>query len=284
MSRFSGKCDLFDHIFSAASNWSEYFKAFEEFKQRTGGVLHQHHRIKEVNSFNRDFVAERNRNFKIVKIEKQIPDMRFANGVKTVDEYEYEYYGKRYAEKQLKKKGGVFIDVEIHFETVLDLIRYYPYIVSACYCGEGKEVVFISKESFVEEEFDDMLQYGHEAMRDCYNQLLAEHCREVCQQLDADLEKRKVIFAVESSKLKKADDGNYTLSVDRPISENHLVSWDFADGSAHSHWTSPRRISENEIVLHKDDVESYLKHEIDRGEARVTYVERSRLEVWPNGL
>lgn len=276
MSRFSGKCDLADHVFGGEKN---YFEAFDEFKQSTGGILHQHHRIKEVTAFNQDLIAELNPNFKIIEINKQISDRRFADGFRNEVSYEYDYYGQRYTAKQLKQKGGVYIDVEIHFDTVLDLIKYYPYVVSACCWSDGKAVVFISKESFVESEFDNSLGYGYLSMKDHYDKELAEHYREVCLALDANLDARQVVVPITSNQLKKTDDGDYIIPVKRPVDYNHPVKWSFKDGVI-SHWTSPKYLNDHEIVISKEDVEDYLKDHLGTGEVNVAYVEK----YWPEDL
>ena len=39
MSKFSGKCDFYDHIFMHADRENE-IDAFNEFKDKTGGIIH----------------------------------------------------------------------------------------------------------------------------------------------------------------------------------------------------------------------------------------------------
>ena len=45
----------------------------------------------------------------------------------------------------------MYITVEIKFATLLDLIPYYPYIISICYSDKDKEIVYISTTSEVDE-------------------------------------------------------------------------------------------------------------------------------------
>ena len=82
MSWASGKCDLFNHLSfckmrtidgsdkkedldKARVLYSDEMECFKIFKQRTGGVLHQHKRI-EVTEHNQDFVAKKCGNFEII--------------------------------------------------------------------------------------------------------------------------------------------------------------------------------------------------------------------------
>lgn len=197
MSRYSGRCDLCSHI-AGTGGWydkngtpakigdpdvrvyySDEYQDFLEFKKQTDGTLYQHLRV-EVTEWNQDFVAENCNNFKIIKHTKMVPDKRLKSGEKEVTEYSYIYFGKEYKSLKELNRKHVYIVKEIHFNTLLDLLPYYPYIVSSCCSSDGKQTVFISNISSVDEEENSALQCGWKrTLTDYYRQQLAEHYQEV---------------------------------------------------------------------------------------------------------
>lgn len=197
MSSLSGRCDLLDHI-NGLGGWytregkpvkfgdkdvgayySDIYQDFLVFKKKTNGVMHQHKRIKEVNRWNQDFVEKNCPAFKIIEKDHVIPDKRTKTGERIETEYFYEYYGKLYTDKELKKRGGVYITVDIHFNNLLELAPYFPYIVTCAACDKEKEHIVISNEPWPEEEYNRGLQNGFEHSRNYYVHKLAEYTREL---------------------------------------------------------------------------------------------------------
>lgn len=46
MSKFSGKCDLYDHIYVIHGQGLSEKEAFERFKDATGGIIYKHYTVK----------------------------------------------------------------------------------------------------------------------------------------------------------------------------------------------------------------------------------------------
>jgi hypothetical protein len=179
MSKFSGKCDLYDHI-SGLGGWydkdgnqvqfgqegvgvyySDEYKDFLAFKEKTGGVIHQHIKV-IVDEYNQDEVEKKlPDSFKVLRHKELVEDKRCKEGKKEVTTYTYIYYNKEYKTLKELNKHGVYVTIDIHFDTILDLIPYYPYIVSMCCYSEDKAVVYISDESFVIEERNRHYKNGY---------------------------------------------------------------------------------------------------------------------------
>lgn len=192
MSQFSGKCDLYDHI-SGCGGWfdrdgnpvkfgqegvscyySDEMLDFLAFKKATNGVLHQHKKITLTN-YNHEDVKKLCPQFDYVEHIKVVLDKRQKSGQREEKYLTYTYYGKEYTLKELNKKG-IWITIDIKFNTLLDLIPYYPYIVSAS-CGG---TVYISEQSYVDEERDDHLEHGwYSDFWQYYKKELQEHYKEV---------------------------------------------------------------------------------------------------------
>ena len=120
MSRWSGKCDLYDTIMmlhhrtkdgsdkkedldKASVLYSDELECFNEFKEKTGGVIHQHQKIK-VTLLNQELVEKKCKSFKIIKHTKEVEDKRFKETKRTDTYYTYEYWGKEYKDlKELNK-------------------------------------------------------------------------------------------------------------------------------------------------------------------------------------
>lgn len=197
MSRFSGKCDLADHVFGqggyfdkdgnpvkfgqegVSCYYSDEWLDFLVFKKKTNGTLYQHKNVK-VNSYNKDDIKKYCKEFDYKEVKTEVADKRSKTGFRTETSYIYTYYGKEYTEKELNNHGGVYIRVEIRFDTLLDLIQYYPYLVSASVCDQESQKIYISSESFVDREFNDMVKSGYVSkLRDHYKKELVEHMRDV---------------------------------------------------------------------------------------------------------
>jgi len=266
MSIYSGKCDLKDHI-AGYGGWfnserklvkigdpnvnvyySDEMLDFIAFKAKTGGVIHQHKRLK-VDLFNQNFIAKKCDQFKIIEHKKKVSDKRSKCGYREIISYTYSYYGKEYTLKEINKRG-VFITVDIHFDTLLDLIPYYPYIVTSACCDENKETVYISSKSYVDEEYEKHLQNGWESkIYEYYKKELQNHYREVVLTWFNPSGREVKEEAIFNSDRKAILSQN--------IDKNFPVEWYF-DGPTKPHWTSPKIIDSNVIEISKDDYDYYL--------------------------
>lgn len=254
MSIFSGKCDVFDHIMmekmydKGHCRVSDELECFEIFKAKTNGTIYQH-KLVQVTKENIDFVTNKCilNSFKAEKVDG-----------KTV----YFYWGKQYNTlKQLNKKG-VYIEVPIYFNTLLDIIPYYPYIITF---SAGNHVV-ISNESYVDSLQEDMLKWGHESAID-YKSELQEHYLEVCERYFLrDLEKRTHI-----EKIKTDSEGNFIT--DKPIDYMHDMEFIWDDGLKHCHWSSPKLIEGNRYIISPQDINSFLKEYLRNNTVKIKYVE-----------
>ena len=199
MSRYSGCCDLYDHIsglggwfdkdgkpvkFGKASRYySDEMLDFIEFKRQTGGVIHQHKKVK-VSKWNQEDVKNHCPGFNFTKHTRKIPDKRCRSGFREETYYTYTYYGKEYTSLKELNKKNIYITIDIHFDTLLDLIPYYPYIVSACSHNSDsspESYVFISEKPYPIEQRDERLKTGglidYSFQR--YQRDLNEHFRDV---------------------------------------------------------------------------------------------------------
>jgi len=215
---------------------------FIAFKKRTGGVLHQHKAIK-VTPWNYEDVERLTEGkFKAIPHTKVVPDKRKKSGKREETYYTYLYWGTEYNSLKELNKHKVYITIDIHFDTLLDIIPYYPYIVSAACCNDGKESVFISSKSFVDEERDRHLEYGNYSdYWQSYKKDLQEHYKEVVLRY-FNPEGRE---HVEEICFTEDGIGN-TL---KPIDPNFTVSWRWADGVNHTHWTSPEVIDYEKGII-----------------------------------
>ena len=257
MSRFSGKCDLYDHI-AGSGGWydrdgnpvkigqegvgayySDEYKDFLAFKKLTGGVIYQHKKFK-ITPWNHEEATK-------LCPELEIIEQPTQSG-KRKKVYTYKYYGKEYTEKELNKRG-VWITIDIHFNTLLDLIPYYPYIVSMR-CGS---TVYISQESFVDKEIDNRLENGfYSDLWEHYKKELQNHYREIVLTY-FNPEGREHIEEVEF-------DENGIGKVSKPIDENFDLEWGWEDKTYHLCWTSPK-IKDAEkglIQISKEDLTRYI--------------------------
>lgn len=166
MSKFSGKCDLYDHVFmigckGTADEMSELEK-FEIFKQRTSGLLHQSRKL-YLEKWNVDYEIEYRNNPAILRKEK-------VNG-----RTKYFYYGKAYSSLKALNKVGYYTDFLIYFDTILDLVPYYPYIIAICASDQEGEYIEITKHSHVEDELMEpwrKIKYGKDSIHSYYKEQL----------------------------------------------------------------------------------------------------------------
>ena len=285
MSRFSGKCDLADHILmeklrtiEGSDNpdelaksyvlYSDPMECFKIFKKKTGGVIYQHKRVNKVYEWNQDFIAEHCPQFEIIKHKTETPDKRAKSGMRVETTYTYKYWDKEYTAKELSKKG-VYITIKIHFNTLLDLIPYFPYTISVCCCDGSKETVYISDNSFVEEHADDAVQHGYEYDTYYYRHELAEFYRE-CVLKYYNPAGKENIEEVEF-------DENGIGKVSKHIDTEFDIKWYWYDGEVKSHWTSPEVVDAEKgiIKMSHEDLTNYLGNKM-----LVYYVEYKEPELW----
>lgn len=267
MSKYSGKCDLADWI-AGQGGWfdkdgkpvefgdenvhayySDEMLDFKAFKESTGGVLHQHKKVK-VTEWNQEDVVKHCSGLSIIEHKEVVLDKRCASGEKIKTTYTYMYWGKEYTLKELNKHG-VWVTIDIHFNTLLDLIPYYPYIV--CFANGGN--IVISDQSFVIKErdshiiengyFSDFWEYYQKELQKHYIDVVLEYFNPTGREVEEDL-----TFFKECTQ----NGDRYIAYTLYPIDENIEVKW----VTNKSHWTSPKRIGEHMIEMSKEDFESYL--------------------------
>lgn len=267
MSRFSGKCDLADHVMMEVMRnakgelydftrdsvgYSDPYECFLKFKEATGGVIYQSVVIPEVNRFNADFVAKKVNDFNIIEHSEEVPDKRAKTGKRVKKYRTYEYFGKPITLKELNKKTHLCYRKKIHFNTLLELIPYFPYIISMCSASEGKEIIYISNRPYYEEEEERAAYFGHEpTMREYYRKALVEFMA-TCTLKYYNPEGHEIVEEVEFDPETRI--GNTSKKID----SRFPVSWFFEEGKVKSHWTSPKRVGDNQIEMSDPDIESYL--------------------------
>ena len=268
MSSFSGRCDLYDHI-SGMGGWydkkgnqlkfgeghgpcySDEYRDFLAFKKATGGVLHQHRKFL-VTPWNHEEAERLCSNLKIVEHKKTVSDKRVKTGEREEIYYTYTYWGKEYTLKELNKKG-IYIDIEIRFDTLLDLIPYYPYIVCVSAWNDGKEVVYISDKSYVDEQLENYLSRGfYSDFWQNYKKELQDHYIKIILKY-FNREGREHIEEVEFNE-------DRVGKVSKPIDENFKPEWREQSDTVKCHWTSPKVINAEDglIQISKEDYEHYI--------------------------
>lgn len=282
MSVFSGKCDLFDHIsFEKMYNNGSYkvsdeLECFEIFKKRTGGKIYQHYLVK-VTELNQDKVKDYCKDFDFTKIETKVPDKRMKEGFKIITSYTYTYYGTEYKSLKELNKHGVYIEQEITFNTLLDIIPYYSYVIAFSASDENSEHVVIANESYPMSEFNDGLKYGtFFRFPNWENQRLQEHYIEVCKKyfLYKVEERTKQIDIVG---IKPLHNKWYELILPKAVDYMHEdeLKYVWKDGNVKTHWCNPKMKEgePNVLLLHESDVENFLAEDIKTGNVVIEYVE-----------
>lgn len=153
MSKFCGKCDLYDHIYMIGQKEDETeLECFERFKKETNGTLYQDIRI-EITKNNIDALIE---------YSEKTEDIF---GI-TKEGKIYKYFGREYPTfKKLIKDNPYFYKTrEIHFETIIDLVKYYPYIITRMSSsknddGERSSHIVISSRSFLDMEREERMGF-----------------------------------------------------------------------------------------------------------------------------
>ena len=283
MSRFSGVCDLCDSIAGSAGwydkngklvkigdsgvgiYYSDEYQDFLVFKKMTGGVIYQHHKVK-VTEWNQEEVKEYCPGFDFTELTRTIPDKRCKNGSREEKYFVYHYYGKNYTLEELNKRG-VYITLDIRFNTLLDLLPYYPYVVSMSAMNPDKWTVFVSDKPEPISTRDMSFKSGGTNWHSWkyYADKLQEHYREVVlnyynpegyEQVD------ELIFWKATDKDYGELEGKYLGAVKNgPIDENFPVEW-VIEKEDKTHWTSPKVVGSRMIEMSKEDFEHFLGKKI----------------------
>lgn len=282
MSRYSGRFDLADHI-SGLSGWSDkngnkvdntysgprYGNEWEDFlvfKKQTNGVLHQHKKV-VVSEWNQEQIKNLCSQFDFTEHTKIIKDKRLKSGEREEKYFTYTYYGKEYSSLKELNKKGVYITIDIKFDTLLDLIPYYPYIISvACHNEEGAYIVIGDRPQYLRERDNSLSSGGRvsnywqsyaKKLQDHYREIVLNYYnpegREVIEELDFKLEK-------DNNNLSENDLGfehYYVAKASYDIDDQFAIEWVFDNGPL-SHWTSPKILGKHFIKMSKEDAESYL--------------------------
>lgn len=245
--------------------YSDEYRDFLAFKKLTGGVIHQHKKIK-LTTWNQDEVKKLCPEFEAIPHCRIIPDKRQKSGKREETYYTYKYYGTEYKNEKELNKHGIWITVDIHFNNLLDLIPYYPYLVSMS-CGG---TVYISQQSFVDEELEDHLDGGwYSGFWQHYKKELQDHYREIVLRYFNPAGREHV----EEVKFDDKGIGHVSHSID----ENFDLEWRWPNDRTQSHWTSPKIVNaeKGEILISEQDLNNYIGNT-----ALVYYVEAKEHPVW----
>lgn len=282
MSSYSGVCDLSDYISfekmydKGSYKLSDELECFEIFKKKTNGKIYQHHLVK-VSEFNQDKVKENCRGFDFTKIETKVPDKRLKEGFKIITSYKYTYYGTEYNSLKELNKRGVYIEQEITFNTLLDIIPYYPYIIGFSASDENGAHVVISNNPEPMREFEDSLKHGGLfRFPNWENQRLQEHYIEVCKKYFLyKLEERTKQIDIVG--IKPLHNGWYELILPKAVDYMHEdeLKYVWKDGKVKTHWCNPKMKKDepNVLLLHESDVDNFLAEDIKDGNVVIEYVE-----------
>lgn len=182
MSKFSGKCDLYDHVYMIGNSGDKTeLELFNEFKEATNGVLYQHIKV-PIDKNNFDNLVESE---KATYGDKY--DLKYCLGKD--NEGNYYYYGKKFRSiKTLAKNFDYYMRKEIHFEKFIDLIKYYPYLISMSSSykdddGKRHSTIYITNDSYIDIHENEMLVWSLHSKHKIYdyyrNELINEYIRVV---------------------------------------------------------------------------------------------------------
>lgn len=145
MSKLSGKCDLYDHIYDigckGTTDEMSKMEKFNIFKQRTGGVIYQDIPL-EVTKDNIDLLIEKD------------------NLLEKTDDGNYIYINRKYKTIKALNKAGYYYRRKIYFDTTMDIVEYLPYVIAVLSSGPDSEYVQIASRPYPEERYLENLKYG----------------------------------------------------------------------------------------------------------------------------
>ena len=163
---------------------SDELECFNEFKRNTGGVIYQQQLVK-VTAYNQEYIAEMSSGNLIIKPKTTfIKDKRTSNGERRVISCLYEYDGQEYTTLKDLNNHGIWIELPIKINTLLDLIPYYPYTVCETYTVDGREHIIISNNSSVCSDYleainnvyqDDMAEYYKKELQNHYIEVVERY-------------------------------------------------------------------------------------------------------------
>jgi len=268
MSFLSGKCDLCDYIWSGREG--DLLKNFENFKEKTKGVIYQNKKINLQEWFGDQeysFIKSHCNTFDYRKEEYSVVDNRCNGGCRTCEKYIFIYWGKEYNFKDMKKKG-IYIEVPIYFNTLLDLLPYFPYISYGT-----SEHIIVSQESYVNSVRDDSIQdYAHDSLLFTdYKKQLADLYLNVCQNyfLYQLPERTRRISLIG---YKPLHNGYYELLVEEPIDYMHDPKFVWKDGKKHNHWESPKMYDNRTFLIAESNIDYWLAEDIKNHQVEIEYV------------
>lgn len=277
MSMFSGKCDLYDHIMLEKTYdmggycASDELECFEIFKGRTGGVIYQNRAI-TVSEDNLDYVKNHCYGFEYSCINIQKEDKRYKSGFKNTKQYTFSYRGKEFSSLADLNKEHIVVQFEIKFDTLLDIVPYYPYLVSSCVRDQDHEVVIITQQSYVDRRVDEQLAFGSipTTMAAYYKKQLQDHYLAVCKNYFLyNYEKRVHTEPI----VVDANTGIGETSKD--IDPMHELTFVWKDARRNGHyWSAPAYIEGNKYRISDHDLRFYLTKSIKNDEVFIQYVEK----------
>lgn len=280
MSFASGKCDLFDTM-SGMGGWfdkngnlvkmgqegvgvyySDSMRDFEAFKKATDGAIYQHIKVK-VDEWNQEYVKEHCPGFDFTKHIEIREDKRCKEGKKEYYYYTYTYYGKEYKNLKELNKHGVYITKSIYFDTILELIPYFPYIVAVMSYQDGKAYVVISDRSYAETCFREHQWESTEESFHYYRKNLAEFTKSIILDNFSDYKERTID---QEFKIDKSQD-KYIVHLEKPIDYNFNIEVPLKEGD--QLWSSPKIVDDNTL-----DVTHTLLDIDKRSTIRLKYVSK----------
>jgi hypothetical protein len=188
MSRYSGKCDLFDFL-SMQKTYdhgnvisSDELECFNVFKQKTGGKIYQFCQVPFA-ATNTEFIKTLNDNKKLFTNAQSIEIT--GNG-----KHPYRIDGKEYTIRQLEHSDKFWcgFEREIPIENIFDLVPYYPYLVTTSSSSGDHLKVVISGKPYPKSEYENALKWGRTTrLRDYYEKELQNHYVTLLQEYGDDL-------------------------------------------------------------------------------------------------
>ena len=261
MSKFSGKFDVYDLLMSmhrrckngsdakedlekASALYSDEYECFNEFKKATNGTLYQHKKIK-VTKNNQDMVAKMCKAFEIIELPLESNQRK--------PRYIYKYYGNEYKNLKELNKKGVYITLEIHFDSMLDLIPYYPYIIKVECNDENGKVVYLSNKPYTLDIRDEMLERGIDRtlMYESYTKELQDHYKFVVNTWYTPKPENHIFEKIKFNK------DNRRGVIMFKIDDRFDVKWFFRDGNdKHIVWSQPKVIDYEKGILEISEIDA----------------------------
>lgn len=148
---------------------NDLLENFNEFKKRTGGKLYQYIKVKIEPTLDcLSFVKEHCPGFDFIPHTTLIKDKRCKNQVRPKILFTYKYFDKTFNSEKEINKYGILVYFTIYFDTIFDLLPYFPYeIASLSYSDKHTDIV-IASTSGVEQEKVILFSKGIECEENYY--------------------------------------------------------------------------------------------------------------------